>query len=137
MLFQIVQVAVSLAAILLVAWLVGRLGLGADVRLNGEDQARELARASLCGFEPADVALDRAGIGALLRGADGRVMLLRRHGAQPVVRAGRVFDLHPAVSDALHAALPAGTPLRALGMPAQHAAARLALHMPTRGTGSA
>ncbi|HNJ47614.1 MAG TPA: hypothetical protein PK479_04240 [Novosphingobium sp.] len=91
MLFQIVQVAVSLAAILLVAWLVGRLGLGADVRLNGEDQARELARASLCGFEPADVALDRAGIGALLRGADGRVMLLRRHGAQ---FAARILDSH-------------------------------------------
>ncbi|HPP83647.1 MAG TPA: BadF/BadG/BcrA/BcrD ATPase family protein [Rubrivivax sp.] len=63
--------------------------------------------------------------------------LLRRHGAQPVVRAGRVFDLHPAVADALHAALPAGTPLRALGMPAQHAAARLALHMATRRTSSA
>lgn len=91
MLFQIVQVTVSLAAILLVAWLVGRLGLGADVRLNGEDQARELARASLCGFEPADVALDRAGIGALLRGADGRVMLLRRHGAQ---FAARILDSH-------------------------------------------
>lgn len=91
MLFQIVQVAVSLAAILLVAWLVARLGLGADVRLEGENQARELARASLCGFEPAAVALDRAGIAALLRGTDGRVMLLRRHGAQ---FASRILDSH-------------------------------------------
>lgn len=91
MLFQVVQVAVSLAAILLVAWLVAWLGLGADVRLEGEEQARELARASLCGFEPAAVALDRAGIAALLRGTDGRVMLLRRHGAQ---FAARILDSH-------------------------------------------
>jgi hypothetical protein len=91
MLFQVVQVAVSLAAILLVAWLVAWLGLGADVRLEGEEQAHELARASLCGFEPAAVALDRAGIAALLRGTDGRVMLLRRHGAQ---FAARILDSH-------------------------------------------
>lgn len=63
--------------------------------------------------------------------------LLCRHGAQPVLRAGRVFDLHPAVADALHAALPAGTSVRALGMPAQHAAARRALRTLARGVRSA
>lgn len=53
--------------------------------------------------------------------------LRRRCGAQPVVRAGRVFDLHAAIGAALRAALPADTPLRALGMPPHHALARLAL----------
>lgn len=53
--------------------------------------------------------------------------LQRRCGAQPVVLAGRVFDLHPAIGAALRAALPAATALRALGMPPPHALARLAL----------
>ena len=43
-------------------------------------------REALCGFDAVDVALDRAGIGALLRDAQGRVMLLRRHGAHFAAR---------------------------------------------------
>ena len=62
-----------------------------DVRITSEDDARRLAREALCGFEPVDLALDRAGIGALLRDAQGRVMLLRRHGAQ---FAARILDSH-------------------------------------------
>lgn len=88
---QLAQLGASLVAILIVSWLVGRIGLGADVRLSGEDQARDLARAALCGFEPAEVVLDRAGIGALLRDNADRVMLLRRHGAQ---FAARLLDNH-------------------------------------------
>lgn len=91
MLSQAIQIGLSLLAILLVSWLVARMGLGRDVRLKDENEARELARLGLCGFEPAEVALDRAGIGALLRGRDGRVLLLRRHGAQ---FASRVLDSH-------------------------------------------
>ena len=40
----------------------------------------------MCGFDATEVTLDRAGIGALLRDADGRVMLIRRHGARFAAR---------------------------------------------------
>ena len=90
-LFEVAKFGGSLAAILLVAWLVGALRLGSDVRLRSEEAARELAAAALCGFDPATVALDRAGIGALVRDTRGRVMLLRRHGAH---FAARLLDSH-------------------------------------------
>lgn len=86
-----IQIAGSVLAILLLTLLASRLGLGGDVRLRNADQARELASASLCGFDPVDMVLDRAGIGALLRDGSGRVMLLRRHGAQFV---SRLLDSH-------------------------------------------
>lgn len=88
---QLAQLGASLIAILAVSWLVGRIGLGSDVRLSGEEEARDLARAALCGFEPNELVLDRAGIGALLRDVQGRVMLLRRHGA---CFAARILDSH-------------------------------------------
>ncbi len=81
----------SLAAILLVAWLVARLELGADVRLADADEARALAAQAVPGFVAQDVALDRAKVAALLRDALGRVMLLRRHGAHFV---GSLLDSH-------------------------------------------
>jgi hypothetical protein len=83
---QLIQVGASLLAILALAWLTRRMGLGTDVRIRDESQARALARSAVAGFEPADLALDRAGIGALLRDPAGRVMLLRRHGAHFVAR---------------------------------------------------
>ncbi len=88
---QLIQLGASLAAILLLAWGCGKLGLGGDVRLQGEGEARRLAAEALCGFEAAELALDRAGIGALLRDGQGRVMLLRRHGAH---FAARLLDSH-------------------------------------------
>jgi hypothetical protein len=91
MLLQLAQIVASLAAILLLAWLSRKLQLGRDVRLQGADHARALADEALCGFTPCDLALDRAGIGALLRDDQGRVMLLRRHGAH---FAGRLLDSH-------------------------------------------
>ncbi|MFM5916318.1 MAG: hypothetical protein ACKOOL_02170 [Novosphingobium sp.] len=89
--FILIQLIASIALILGVTWLAHKLSLGSDVRLRNEDEARALARAALCGFEPAELALDRAGIGALLRDAQGRTMLLRRHGAQ---FAARLLDSH-------------------------------------------
>jgi hypothetical protein len=85
----LIQLGGSLIAILALAWLARWLGLGGDVRLRNEAQARELAGQAVYGFEPVAVTLDRAGIGALLRDADGRQMLLRRHGAMWV---GRLLD---------------------------------------------
>ncbi|PKB14218.1 hypothetical protein B0I00_2850 [Novosphingobium kunmingense] len=89
--FEGLKLALSLAAILGVAWWVARQGLGGDVRLRDADEVRELARAALCDFEAEAIAIDRAGIGALARDARGRVLLLRRHGSQ---FAARLLDSH-------------------------------------------
>jgi hypothetical protein len=88
---QLLQIGGSVVAILALAFICARLGLGGDVRIASEEEAKQLARGALCGFEPVDLALDRAGIGALLRDAQGRVMLLRRHGAH---FAARLLDNH-------------------------------------------
>lgn len=81
-----VQLAASLAGMALIAALAQLLGLGGDVRIRNEAHARDLADAALFGFTPTDIALDRAGFGALLRDDSGRVMLLRRHGVHFVGR---------------------------------------------------
>jgi len=82
----VVQLGGSLVAIILLAWLAGVLGLGGDIRLRDRDEAIALARTAICDFTPVDIVLDRAGIGALMRDAEGRVMLLRRHGAHFAAR---------------------------------------------------
>lgn len=89
--FIAIQLVASVVLVLLVSWLAAALKLGNDVRLKGEAEARELAATAVCGFDPVDLALDRAGIGALLRDSRGRVVLLRRHGAQ---FAARILDSH-------------------------------------------
>lgn len=86
-----VQAVGSLIAVLLVFVLVRTLGMGSDVRIADEAEARALAEAARCGFDPVDVALDRARIGALLRNHAGEVMLIRRHGAR---FAARVLSSH-------------------------------------------
>ena len=94
MIGQALQFAGSLAAILLLAWLARRLGLGGDPRLRDPEEARRLASEALCGFEAHELVLDRAGIGALLRDPTGRIMLLRRHGVHWVAR---LLDSHAGV----------------------------------------
>jgi hypothetical protein len=81
-----VQAALSLVAILALYALARALKLGGDVRLRDEDHARALADTAICGFTATAVALDRARIGALLRDAGGRVLLIRRHGAHFAAR---------------------------------------------------
>lgn len=85
----LLKVGASLVAILLLAWLAARLKLGGDIRIRDEVHARALANEAVFGFDPVDIAIDKAGIGALLRDEQGRQMLLRRHGAQFV---GRILD---------------------------------------------
>jgi hypothetical protein len=85
------QAVGSLAAVLLVFLLVRMLGMGSDVRIKDEAEARALAEEARYGFDPVEVALDRARIGALLRGRTGEVMLIRRHGAR---FAARVLSSH-------------------------------------------
>ena len=88
---ELLKLAGSIAAILFIAWLARFLRLGGDVRIRSEEQAREIAREALCGFEPVEIAIDKAGIAALMRDADGRHLLVRRHGVQWV---GRLLDHH-------------------------------------------
>lgn len=90
----VLQALGSLAAILFVYALVRRLGLGEDVRIADEAEARILAESAHCGFAPVAVALDRARIGALLRNKAGEVMLIRRHGAR---FAARLLTSHAGV----------------------------------------
>lgn len=91
MLPQLIQIAASIVAILGLYALSRWLGLGGDVRIRDAEHARELADQAICGFEPVAIGLDKAGYGALLRDADGRQLLLRRHGAMFV---GRLLDGH-------------------------------------------
>lgn len=85
------QLGGSLLAILALAWLAHRLGLGGDPRIRSEEEARALAEEALYGFEPVEIAIDKAGMGALCRDAEGRVLLLRRHGSH---WAARLIDSH-------------------------------------------
>lgn len=87
----LLQFGGSLLAILALFWVTRKLALGGDTRIRDEAEARALAQEADCSFEPIDVAIDRAGMGALLRDGDGRIMLLRRHGSH---FASRLLDTH-------------------------------------------
>ncbi len=91
MIAEILKLAGSVAAILFIAWFARFLRLGGDVRIRSEEQAREIADETCCGFDPVEIAIDKAGIAALLRDANGRHLLVRRHGVQ---WAGRLLDRH-------------------------------------------
>ena len=86
-----VQLAGSLVAILVLAWIAHRLKLGGDARIRSEDEARERAEEAMPGFTPVEIAIDKAGMGALCRDPQGRVLLLRRHGSH---WASRLLDSH-------------------------------------------
>ena len=88
---ELLKLAGSVVAILFLAWLARHWQLGGDVRIRSEEDARAIADEIVCGFDATDVVLDKAGIGALLRDAKGRHLLIRRHGAQ---FAGRLLDRH-------------------------------------------
>lgn len=87
----LLKLAGSVVAILFLAWLAKYLKLGGDLRIRSDEQARAIADQVLPGFDPVDIAIDKAGIGALMRDAGGRHLLVRRHGAQ---FAGRLLDRH-------------------------------------------
>jgi len=88
---ELLKLAGSIAAILFLAWLARQWQLGGDDRIRNEDQARSIADEIICGFDPVDIAIDNAGVGALMRDAGGRHLLVRRHGA---MWAGRLLDNH-------------------------------------------
>jgi len=80
------QFAGSLIMIAALYWLARWLRLGGDVRIADRDHAAALAEATFPGFAAADITLDRARIGALVRNRAGQVLLIRRHGARFVAR---------------------------------------------------
>ena len=86
-----IQLAGSLVAILVLAWIAHRLKRGGDARIRSEEEARALADEAIHGFDPVEIAIDRAGMGALCRDDQGRVLLLRRHGTH---WASRLLDSH-------------------------------------------
>ena len=88
------QAALSFVAIVAVWGLARWMELGGDVRIRDAHHATELARQTLCGFVPVTVSVDRARVGALLRDAHGRVLVLRRHGSHFV---GRLLTSHSGV----------------------------------------
>ena len=88
---ELLKLGGSIAAILFIAWFARFLRLGGDVSIRSEEQAREIANETCCGFDPVEIAIDKAGIAALLRDAEGRHLLVRRHGVQ---WAGRLLDRH-------------------------------------------
>jgi hypothetical protein len=91
MMAELIKLTGSVVAILFLAWLARHWQLGGDVRIRTEEEARAIADEIICGFEPVDIAIDKAGIGALMRDAKGRHLLVRRHGAS---WAGRLLDNH-------------------------------------------
>ena len=84
----LIQLGASLVAVLFIAWLVGKIGLGSDPRIADAAHAIRLAEEAEAGFNGADVARDRAGFAAIVQNAEGRMMLVRAHGnffaARPV-----------------------------------------------------
>ena len=85
---ELIQLGLSLVAVFFVAWLVGKIGLGADPRIADADHAIRLAEEAEAGFRGTEVARDRAGFAAIVKNAEGRMMLVRAHGnhfaARPV-----------------------------------------------------
>ena len=85
---ELIQLGASLLAVFFVAWLVRKIGLGADPRIADADHAIRLAEEAEAGFCGTEVARDRAGFAAIVRNAEGRMMLVRAHGnhfaARPV-----------------------------------------------------
>ncbi len=84
----LLQFVGSLAAIVALAALAWWLKLGAPRRIESEADARREASEAADGYEPVEIALDRAGRAALLRDRAGQILLLRQHGTH---FAGRVL----------------------------------------------
>lgn len=81
-----VQLAASLAAILVLAALAWALRLGREDRIRSPEEAAAAAEAALAGFEARNAVLGADGAGALAIGADGRLAAVKRHGARAAVR---------------------------------------------------
>ena len=86
---QTLQLIGSLVAILVLAAIAWALKLGRSANIEGAQHAMALASEADSGFDPAEAAVSRDGRSALVGDHDGRIMVLRSHGAQ---FAGRVLE---------------------------------------------
>jgi hypothetical protein len=82
----VVQTAGSLAAILALAGFAWWMRLGGSAALDSEEAVRRAAGEVEDGFDPVAIAYD--GKGAIARDAQGRVMVIKRHGNR---FAGRIL----------------------------------------------
>ncbi|WP_228242670.1 hypothetical protein [Porphyrobacter sp. GA68] len=92
---QLWQFLLSLVAIAALVLLVHRLRLGDGAALNDEEDARRAAMMAIDDFAATHVSVGADGGAAILCDADGRVLLLRRHGSHI---AGRLLDARAAAS---------------------------------------
>lgn len=84
----LLQTAGSLVAILALAGLAWWLRLGGAPLLADDDTVRRAAGEAEDGFTPITIARDAGGRAALAQDAEGRIMLIKRHGNR---FAGRVL----------------------------------------------
>lgn len=82
------QLLLSLGAVAGLVFTVRALRLGSESIFPNEAAVGLAAGRVADDFEPAEIAIDRHGRAALLRGRDGRAMVLKAHGAHA---AGRVL----------------------------------------------
>ncbi|MFN2099138.1 hypothetical protein [Altererythrobacter sp. MF3-039] len=75
-----IQFVGSLLAILVLAWIAKKLGLGGELRIESEDHARQLADEVLNGFDPQEIEVGSDGRSAIMRDGSGQVMIMRQHG---------------------------------------------------------
>lgn len=80
-----IMFGVSLTAVLLLAGVAWLLGLGKAVRID-DDEARGAAEHALSGFAAARALVAADGACALVLATDGRLAVVKRHGARPAVR---------------------------------------------------
>lgn len=85
----LLQTAGSLVAILLLAGLAWWLRLGGSPVLADDSALRRTASEVADGFEPVESAISQDHTAALLRDADGQIMVIKRHGNR---FAGRILD---------------------------------------------
>lgn len=76
----------SLAAILVLAGIAWALKLGRDHRIASPEEAAEAADQALAGFATQGAVVGADGAGALAVAGDGRVAVMKRHGAHIAVR---------------------------------------------------
>lgn len=79
---QLAQFLASLGAILALAYVARRLGLGTASVLAGPDEAARVFDEVCPGFRAVQSAIDRDGKGAIARDAQGHVLVVRQHGSQ-------------------------------------------------------
>jgi hypothetical protein len=79
---ELLQFLGSLAAIAMLVLLVWRLGLGKGEPFASEEQVEDEARGIFGVVEARRIAIDRDDRAALVETVDGRILLIRRHGAQ-------------------------------------------------------